>query len=337
MVKRAISLQAAEHDGDTEIRQLRAFVTLVELGRVTYAARALTLAQSSVSEALAALERRLGAPLLLRRRGNAHAPVLTAAGRALLPHARKVLAAVDEARHAVNRTIDRARARVVVVANESISTYWLPRALAPLRKKWPDTQFMVCVARAMDIRDGVAGGRCDVGLLLERADSCSRPTRISPARGTTSSRIVDDDVRLTAFALVPHPLQGRPVARESMAPFPLFVSEAAFDFREFVQRYTSKRSAVRLRIESAGSVEGVKKAVSCEGGALGLLPAFAVIQEIRQGIFAGLDLRPPPPRMRLRALLPQGRQAHPALGDLLDLLQRDNISLRRSASAMRPA
>lgn len=325
MVKRATSLRAAEHDGDTEIRQLRAFVTLVELGRVTYAARALTLAQSSVSEALAALERRLGAPLLLRRRGNAEAPVLTAAGRALLPHARKVLAAVDEARLAVDRTIDRARARVVVVASESISTYWLPPALASLRKKWPDTKFMVCVARALDIRDGVAAGRCDVGLLLERADGCSRPTQIPRARGVTSSRVVDDDVRLTAFALAAHPLQGRPVVRESMAPFPLFVSEAAFDFREFVQRYTSKRSAVRLRIESAGSVEGVKKSVSSEAGALGLLPACAVTQEIRQGIFVGLDLRPPPPRMRLRALLPRGKQAHPALRDLLDMIARNAV------------
>jgi DNA-binding transcriptional LysR family regulator len=120
-----------------------------------------------------------------------------------------------------------------------------------------------------------------------------------------------------------------------MAPFPLFVSEAAFDFREFVQRYMSKRSAVRLRIESAGSVEGVKKSVSSEAGALGLLPAFAVTQEIRQGMFVELDLRPPPPRMRVRALLPRGKHAHPALGDLLAMIARNRVGESGSSPATR--
>ncbi|MFL6603690.1 MAG: LysR family transcriptional regulator [Steroidobacteraceae bacterium] len=322
MVKRVSMRQTAEPDGNIEIRQLRAFVTLIELGRVTHAARALGLAQSTVSEALAALERRLGAPVVSRRRGSADPAGLTSAGRALLPHARKVLAAVEGARLAVDKTIGRARAHVVVVANESISTYSLPVVLVQLRKRWPDTRFTVSVARAMDIRDRVARGKCDVGLLLERSEACSEGTQISPARTPTGSRIVLDDLRLVVFARASHPLQGRPVGRESMAPYPLLVSEAAFDFREFVNRYMSKRSTVRLRVESAGSVEGVKKSVSSETDALGLLPAFAVAEEVRQGRFVTLDLRPPPPRMRLRALFPKRKQTHPALGELFDMIGR---------------
>ena len=321
MVKRASRLPAAETAGNIEIRQLRAFVTLVELGRVTYAARALGLAQSTVSEALAALERRLGAPVVLRRRGSADAAGLTSAGRALLPHARTVLAAVEEAHLAVARTIGRARAHVVVVASESVSTYLLPAVLVQLRTKWPDTKFTVCVARAMDIRDRVTRGKCDVGLLLERAEGCSKETQNSPARAPTGSRTVLDDVRLTVFARASHPLQGRPVRRESMAPHPLYVSEAAFDFREFVHRYMSKRSTVRLRVESAGSVEGVKKAVLSEAGALGLLPAFAVAEEIRQGALVTLDLRPAPPQMRLQALLLKPKHAHPALDELFEMIR----------------
>jgi nicotinamidase-related amidase len=46
---------------DLELRHLRAFVALADQGSVTAASRALALAQSTVSEALAALERSWGA------------------------------------------------------------------------------------------------------------------------------------------------------------------------------------------------------------------------------------------------------------------------------------
>src|SRR3979411_783211 len=75
-----------------ELRQVRAFVALVESGSVTAAAQALSLAQSTVSEAIAALERELGAALIAHKRGT-HTVALTPAGRVLLRHARNVLVA----------------------------------------------------------------------------------------------------------------------------------------------------------------------------------------------------------------------------------------------------
>ena len=95
--KDAVLLETAPLSG-LEIRQLRAFVAIVERKRVTAAAEALGLAQSTVSEALSALERALDTPLILRRRGG-HGLELTEAGRALLPHARRILSAVDEDFH----------------------------------------------------------------------------------------------------------------------------------------------------------------------------------------------------------------------------------------------
>ncbi|HEY4592317.1 MAG TPA: LysR family transcriptional regulator, partial [Thermoanaerobaculia bacterium] len=71
-----------------ELRHLRAFVALVDHGSMTAAAQALGMAQSTVSEAMAALDRTLGTPAVARRRGARGHP-LTPAGRALLPHARR--------------------------------------------------------------------------------------------------------------------------------------------------------------------------------------------------------------------------------------------------------
>src|SRR5688572_21192611 len=111
----------ASHSG-LDIRQLRAFVALVEAKRITAAAEALSLAQSTVSEALAVLERSIGAPLVLRQRGG-HSLELTEVGRAFLPHARKILAAVGDAQVAMAAATSRSPATVDIVANESVSSY----------------------------------------------------------------------------------------------------------------------------------------------------------------------------------------------------------------------
>src|SRR5829696_3904480 len=118
-----------------DLRQLRAFVALADSGSITAASRALGVAQSTLSEALAALERAVSTPLL-QRRGGAHGTVLTAAGHALLSQARRVLAVVDELHVAVADAVASARGTVEIVAPESISTYVLPRILANARQRW---------------------------------------------------------------------------------------------------------------------------------------------------------------------------------------------------------
>lgn len=130
---------------DVELRQLRAFVAVAENASVTEASRVLGIAQSTLSEALAALERAMSTSLVQRGRGPQGA-VLTPAGHALLPHAQHVLAAVARLHVAVADTVASARGVVELVTNESISTYVLPRVLASAREHWPNTQFPISIA-----------------------------------------------------------------------------------------------------------------------------------------------------------------------------------------------
>jgi DNA-binding transcriptional LysR family regulator len=307
---------------ELEVRHLRAFVTLAELGRVTAAAEALRLAQSTLSETIAALERALGTPVTLHRRGSRDA-MLTAAGHALLPHARKVLTAVDDARVAVAGATRSARAHVDIVANESVSTYLLPTALARLRYRWPNMRFTVSVAPCLGVRDGVASGAFDLGLLLERADECvpASPSASPASTPFRNRRTVVSDVCLAMFAGPGHALGRGAVRRSALTPYPLLVSDAAFDFHTFVHRYVRRGHEDGPHIEAAGSVEGVKKGVIADKRALGLLPAYAIAEELRLGRVVRLDLRPPPPRMRLDALLSESRVFHRATEELLDAVR----------------
>jgi DNA-binding transcriptional LysR family regulator len=78
---------------DLTLRQVRAFVTVVEEGTFTDAAMTLRTSQATVSRSVAALEEALGARLLRR---TSHAVTLTAAGKRALVHAMRMLAEVEQ-------------------------------------------------------------------------------------------------------------------------------------------------------------------------------------------------------------------------------------------------
>src|ERR1700756_703872 len=75
------------------LRQLRTFVAAVELGSVTESARSLHLTQPAASQQLRELERILVTRLLERAEGRV---VATAAGSAILDHAKRAQSVVTE-------------------------------------------------------------------------------------------------------------------------------------------------------------------------------------------------------------------------------------------------
>src|SRR5690349_18539130 len=81
-----------------DIRQLRTFVRIVDLGSLSRAAGALRIAQSALSQHVAALETELRAQLLQR---STRGVTPTEAGRLLYRHAQAILQQVDDCRAAV--------------------------------------------------------------------------------------------------------------------------------------------------------------------------------------------------------------------------------------------
>lgn len=325
---------------DLELRHLRAFVALVEHGSVTAASQALGRAQSTISEALAALERALGAALVRREKGNS-AALLTAAGEALLPHARDVLAAVDRTYVAMAETAARARGAVNIVANESVSTYLLSGVLTKLRAQWPNTRFSVSVATCPDVRQGVRDGTFDVGLLLESANrKAGRNAAADSSARFEDRRVVAPVVPLVIFALASHPLaagtDSKSVARSALTGFPLFVSDAAGDFHALLEHFFREDHLPGPQLESTGTIEGVKRSVAANPRALGILPGYAVRGGLRAGRFRELNLRPSLPPVSLVALLSRSRALHPGTEDLVSEVRRVLVaSVQREAAQPR--
>lgn len=84
-----------------DLRQLRYFVAVAEEGHITRAAERLGMQQPPLSQAIKAMEERLGLRLFRR---NARGVSLTESGRVLLDEARVILARLDHAERSVQRT-----------------------------------------------------------------------------------------------------------------------------------------------------------------------------------------------------------------------------------------
>ena len=120
--------------------QLEAFVEVVRLGSVTGAARALFVTQPALTARLNALERTVGAPLLVRRRGGVR---LTEAGRAFLPYAERALQAVADGRDVLTELERGVAGHVAVCASPIVSTYALPTILKRFSETHPGVQVAV--------------------------------------------------------------------------------------------------------------------------------------------------------------------------------------------------
>jgi DNA-binding transcriptional LysR family regulator len=103
---------------DVHGRDLRYFVAVAEELHFTRAAERLYLSQPALSKQIRMLERQRGAARLER---DPQGVTLTPAGVALLPHARRVLAAWDEAWRAAEQASRRQRATLLVGMSTSLA------------------------------------------------------------------------------------------------------------------------------------------------------------------------------------------------------------------------
>jgi LysR family hca operon transcriptional activator len=124
-----------------ELRHLRYFVAVAEVGSLTVAAeRKLHTSQPSLSRQIRDLEDEVGAQLLTRR---ARGIDLTPAGRAFLDHARLVLSQVEAATEAARRVDHPAKPCFSMGFLTGHELTWMPEALQILRDELPNIDVMI--------------------------------------------------------------------------------------------------------------------------------------------------------------------------------------------------
>jgi len=142
--------------------QLRIFVAVAERQHMTRAARALNLAQSAASAAIAALEAQHGTKLFHRVGRGIE---LTEAGRLFLSEARAVLARAEAAELALAELGGLGRGRLAVQASQTIASYWLPRHLVAFRRAHPRIEVLLAIGNTAQVAAAVHAGAAELGFV----------------------------------------------------------------------------------------------------------------------------------------------------------------------------
>jgi DNA-binding transcriptional LysR family regulator len=150
-----------------DLHQLQYFVAVAEEGHFTHAAARVLVAQPAISQQIRRLENELGEPLFYRDHRTVR---LTAAGRALLPHARATLAAAGRARAAVESLSGLLTGQLTVGAFEAAPGHLLTRSLGRFRREHPAVEVRVTEAYAGALLDAVRHGELDAAITAIPAD-----------------------------------------------------------------------------------------------------------------------------------------------------------------------
>lgn len=183
---------------------MRMFIAVVEEGSVTAAARRLHISQPALSQAMVALERRLGLELLVRHRTGI-AP--TDAGRTLLAESRAVLARHEQAIAALTRHDPPENVLRLGIPLE-LPPDLLPGPLATLGAAHPETRVQARHASTAAQLDALRTGELDVGLVRERPTGPDLDATLTAeerqgvllARTRADTLVTDRGVRLEGLA-----------------------------------------------------------------------------------------------------------------------------------------
>lgn len=147
-----------------DIAPLRSLVAVADRGGFLRAATSLHLSQAAVSQHVRRLEAAVGRPVVERiGRGSRFTPE----GEQLLSHARRILAAHDEALRSFGVETEEA---LVIGSTEHAAAQLLPYLSASLEEALPDRQVRFRIDRGTALRESLAAGRLDLALLLGHAD-----------------------------------------------------------------------------------------------------------------------------------------------------------------------
>ncbi len=289
-----------------DLVDLGLFRHVVEAGSITHGAQRANLALAAASARVRAMEDSLGTTLLVRGRQGVSP---TAAGRALLGHARAILAGTERLREEMATYSGGAAGQIRVVANTHALIEFLPAPLADFLASHPGIAVEIEERTSDEIVGLVAEGAADFGLLSGTVDTGGLAT--FPFR----------EDRFVLVAARGDPLADR--AEVALADV-LERDLVGLDRRSAISRFLVEKAAragrpMRLRAQLRG-FDAVCRLVEARVG-LAILPESTALRAVRSLALAVVPLSDPWARRDLTLCLRDLDALPPFVRDLIDTLR----------------
>jgi DNA-binding transcriptional LysR family regulator len=252
------------------LQQLRVLAAVVEHRSFTRGAQALFMTQSAASQHVRSLEQTLGTPLVERLGGDV---VPTRAGAGLVRYAQELLRLVGDAERFVAAVRDGAAGPLVLGACGS-AVYLVPALVSAYRAAHGDVEVTLRVAARDALRDAVAGGEVDLGLMSEP---------VGDARLAEHDLCPDEIVLVAAPASPLLPAAAlAPLSAERVAEQALVAPSSPTPSWQMAERAAAARGVALRPALRLDSLEAMKKAVEA-GLGVAFLSAWVVEREVALG------------------------------------------------------
>jgi len=256
-----------------DVRSLRYFLHIAELGSFTRAAARLGVAQPALTRHLRRLEEELGTALLARQpRGVA----LTEAGAHLVAHGEGILRALEQARDEVRSLSQAPQGRVLLGVPPTLGPLLVPPLVGRARLDAPQVALKTVEGFSILLYDWLLGGTLDLAVM----------TSPPPSRALQIERLVTEELVLVQLPRARGTL--REVTALQLAATPLVMSEG---IRRVVEDGLSSEG-VKLRVEAEiDAVEAIRTLV-VQGQAATIMPVSTFWRELRAGTVMALRIGP---------------------------------------------
>ncbi|HYH43244.1 MAG TPA: LysR family transcriptional regulator [Burkholderiales bacterium] len=254
-----------------DLRSIRYFVQIAELGSITRASQHLGIAQPALSRHVHGLEEELGTALLLRLPRGVR---LTGAGLQFLEHCRRIVRELARAQEELRTTGDVPQGRVTLGLSPTTGPMLLPGVLERVRRQCPQVALKVVEGFSTQLHDSLLTGRVDLAVLTSPA--ASRAIRLLPL-------ISEPIVMLTA----PQPRGARHFyTLTELSRTPVVTTEA---IRSIVDEQLARYGA-RLEVEAeVDAVEAIRRLL-LRGIGPAIMPLSTFHDDIREGRIAAFQI-----------------------------------------------
>jgi LysR family nitrogen assimilation transcriptional regulator len=287
-----------------DLRRLKAFITMVDLGSMTRAADRLHIAQPALSQQVARLEESFGVPLLVRSRQGI---VPTPAGRTLYRHAQVILRQLAQAQSEVSSAGKNLSGFVSIGMPLTTSSIIATPLLLAAHQHYPDIR--------LHIADGMAGGLLSELTMNSRLDMALL-SDVGPVRGLDFRPLIAERLILIAPDDYPLEVQNGAVSVASLAAHRLILPGSTNRLREL---FEAAFAAKGLRPQVVAELDTVPSLCSACMSGLGLtvLPASTA-----QGLQTGLSwyrLEEPEIERTISLVIPEASTMSAAAGVIYEL------------------
>lgn len=296
---------------------LLTFVTIHQTSSFSAAADILGRSQPAISRRIALLEDQLGVPVFERAAAGV---TLSEAGRTLLPHAERVLAALRDASSAIQALRTETAGRISIVAVGTLAGTNLTAILKRFAAAHPGIDLSIRTANSAEVSNLVRRGDASLGLRYLQ----------DPASDIISEHIASE--RMVVVCAAEHRFANRRL--KSLADLrdeAWFAFPNAFDQREtFADNIFAQfqaRGIGTIRWTPIDSLSAKKRLIEA-GLGLALLPESAIDEELRAGSLATIPVADFNAANPIYAVVRRGGYLSPAAQSLLRLLRSSDLASR---------